>query len=229
MSNTNHLKPIRSFVKRQRGMTPNKEKLVLELLPKYGLSIANGIQDFVKIFHRTAPLTIEIGFGTGDTLIQMAINYPNEDFIGIEVHKPGISNILTQIQKNGLTNLRIFPNDAVEVFNQCIPDSSIDRVLIFFPDPWPKRRHHKRRLIQPSFVTLIKNKLKNAGILHIATDWENYATHSLEILQQFPDLINVAGDKLYSARPEYRPLTKFEKRGQKLGHAIYDLIFVKRI
>lgn len=218
------LKTTHSFVRRNRRMTKSKQD-AFALLTKFGLEVNAGEINFVNIFGRFAPVNLEIGFGIGESLIAMALNNPNEDYIGIEVYRSGISFLLAQIAAYNLTNIRIYYADAIEVLRFCIPNKSLDKIMIFFPDPWPKRRHHKRRIIQKDFITLIHSKLKSNGYLHIATDWEDYALHVLRVMSSALNFYNVAGNNNFSPRPSYRPITKFERRGEKLGHKIWELIY----
>lgn len=206
-------KPIRSFVQREGRITKGQQQALEELWPQYCLELAAG-----KIQIK-APTIMEIGFGMGDSLFTLAQEYPEINFIGIDVYRPGVGALLIQLVANNLKNVYIYCADAIEVLNQCIPNSSLDEILILFPDPWPKQRHHKRRLIQTEFIELIRRKLKPNGKLHIATDCENYAKHILKILEQ------VHGFE--KTQPKTRPLTKFEQRGKKLGHKIWDFCFVK--
>lgn len=205
-------------------MTRSQQRALAELLPRYGLDSGKVI-DPARIFGRNAPLTLEIGFGNGDSLATMAAQDPAADFIGIEVHRPGVGHLLLQLDQRELTNVRVICSDAVEVIRHCLPDRTLERVLLFFPDPWPKKRHHKRRIVQPAFIELLARKLKPGGILHMATDWEHYAEHMLELLSETALFRNTAGSGNYAARPDYRPVTKFEQRGQRLGHAVRDLVF----
>lgn len=221
-----HMKSVRSFVAREGRATAAHKAAMHELWPKYSLNLQPGMLDFGKIFGRNAPLVFEIGFGDGSSLLQMAQQNLDKDFIGVEVYKTGISKLLSGVNGSGLTNVRVFCADAVEVLENCIPDNSLHQVLLFFPDPWPKARHHKRRLVQPKFVQLLHDKLQVAGCLHMATDWENYAQHMLEVMEQAAGWENVAGAG-YIARPSTRLLTKFEKRGQSLGYGTWDLMFRK--
>jgi tRNA (guanine-N7-)-methyltransferase len=215
---------IRSFVRREGRLTPGQQKALDELWPRFGLSAEVELKP-VQIFGRSAPLTLEIGFGSGDSLARMAADDPQSDFIGIEVHRPGVGHLLIELDKQALDNVRIFSHDAVEVLDQCIPDASLDRVLLFFPDPWPKRKHHKRRILQPDFVDRIARKLKTGGRFHMATDWEPYAEHMLEVMQSTSDFVNCSNAGGYSKRPGYRPVTRFERRGQRLGHGVRDLVY----
>jgi tRNA (guanine-N7-)-methyltransferase len=178
-------------------------------------------------FGRQAPLVLEIGFGDGESLATMCAANPCTDFIGIEVHRPGIGHLLLRAAELGLTNLRLICLDAVEVLQQYLPDECLDRVQIFFPDPWPKTRHHKRRLIQPMFVSLLAKKIKSTGLLHIATDCENYAYSILEVLRTTPELQNIKADNGFAECPAYRPTTKFEQRGKRLGHPVWEILFTR--
>ena len=217
---------IRSFVRRQGRLTAGQERALQEGLPELGLYWESSLLDFPSVFGRTAPVNIEIGFGMGDALTNMAEASPDEDFIGIEVHQPGVGKCLMQVQEKSLQNVRICVGDAVEIVSKSIPDSSVARFNIYFPDPWHKKRHHKRRLIQASFVKMLVQKLQPNGILHLATDWQEYAEQMLQVCSDELELINQAHD--FSPRPESRPLTKFEARGHRLGHGIWDLIFRKK-
>ena len=205
-------------------MTRSQQRALVELLPRYGLATDTMIEP-AAIFGRSAPLTLEIGFGNGDSLATMAAQDPASDFIGIEVHRPGIGHLLLELERQGITNVRVFTADAIEVLDHCIPDNSLSRVLLFFPDPWPKKRHHKRRIVRAGFVENLARKLVAGGILHMATDWEDYAEHMLEVMNGVPVYRNCAGNGSYSQRPSYRPVTKFERRGQRLGHGVRDLVF----
>lgn len=224
--NTTALRRIRSFVKREARFTPAQAKSLTENWPVYGLECVQGEISPQKIFNRHAPLVIEIGFGVGGSFLETIQQNPASDFIGIEVHRPGVGSFLHQAQQQRLNNVRVYCHDAVEIFKQCIPDNSVDKVCIFFPDPWPKARHHKRRLIQPALVELIAQKLKVGGFLHLATDWENYAEHMLNVLQS-SSLKNTSETNDFVPRPDARPLTKYEQRGEKLGHVVRDLLFQK--
>jgi len=194
---------------------------------KYGLDPAVN-HDFAAIFGRHAPLLVEIGFGNGESLARMASENPDRDYIGIEVHRPGVGHLMMKLAESGLTNVRIFCHDAIDILEQRIADQSLSGIHLFFPDPWPKKRHHKRRIVRPSFVKLIVRKLKPGGYFHAATDWQNYAESMLAELSAEKDLINASKTEDYCDRPAYRPLTKFERRGEGLGHAIRDLIFFKK-
>lgn len=220
-------RPIRSFVLRQGRLTPAQQKALDTLLPTFGVPYAPDKIDLNQVFGRENSLKIlEIGFGMGETTARIAQGMPERDFLGVEVHTPGVGSLLKQIGELGLTNLRLIQHDVVEVLNHMLEDGSLDGVHIFFPDPWHKKRHHKRRLIQAGFVKLLCSKLKPGGYLHVATDWQEYAEWVLEILQAEPLLKNTAQD--YAEKPAYRPLTKFENRGIKLGHGVWDLLFIRR-
>jgi len=219
-----HSRRIRSFVRREGRLTPGQQKALRTLWPDYGLAVEGEIKP-AQLFGRSAPVTLEIGFGNGASLAEMAANEPDSDFIGIEVHRPGVGRLLRKLQTCGLGNVRVFCHDAVEVMERNIPDASLHRALLFFPDPWPKKKHHKRRIVQPAFVALVARKLKTGGHFHMATDWQPYAEHMLTVMATSQDFINCSVNGRYSDRPEYRPVTKFEKRGQRLGHAVWDLMF----
>ncbi len=219
---------IRSFVRRQGRLTAGQQRALDELWPEFGLDPASGMQDFGAVSGRRAPLTLEIGFGNGSSLAAMAAADPASDFIGIEVHRPGIGHLLQRIKEQHLGNVRIYCEDAVEVLENCIPDASLDRVLLFFPDPWHKKRHHKRRILQPEFIDLVARKLKTGGHFHMATDWEHYAEQMLRAMDAAAGFSNVSGTGNFAERPHYRPPTKFETRGRSLGHGVWDLVYQRR-
>ncbi|MFT6550935.1 MAG: tRNA (guanine-N7-)-methyltransferase [Zhongshania marina] len=218
---------IKSFVLRTGRMTDGQRRAYEINLAELGLQRSDGMQNFENTFGRVAPVVLEIGFGMGDSLAEMAANAPENDFIGVEVHTPGVGRLMYLVQDAGLKNVRTYEDDAVEVLAQCIPDNSLSRVQVYFPDPWHKARHHKRRLIQPQFVQALRSKLSVGGVLHLATDWENYAEHMMDVMSEAEGYSNMAGDRAYSPRPDYRPITKFEKRGERLGHGVWDLLFTK--
>ena len=197
-------------------------------MPRWGLAFAASAQGISldQVFGRTAPTILEIGFGMGETTFVIAQQMPEKNFLAIDVHTPGIGNLLKIIDESAVTNIRVMNHDAVEVLREMIANESLDGAHIFFADPWPKARHHKRRLIQPDFVRLLASRLKSGARIHLATDWKDYAQHMLQVLSTEPQLCNTAAD--YAARPDYRPLTKFERRGLKLGHGVWDLVFEKR-
>lgn len=217
---------IRSFVTRAGRLSTAQARALEELGPKFMVEYKKEMLDYAQAFGRTAPVILEIGFGMGGTTAHIAKAMPDKDFIGVEVHTPGVGSLLKLIGEEGITNLRLVQHDAVEVLNQMIPDGSLAGVHVFFPDPWHKARHNKRRLIQGPFVKLLAQKLAPGGYLHCATDWEDYAVQMLEVLGAEPLLANTADG--YAPQPAYRPLTKFENRGIKLGHGVWDLVFVKR-
>ena len=197
-----------------------------ELLPVYGVPYAKRLLDFAQLFDRRAPTILEIGFGMGETTTRIAAQHPQNNFIGIEVHSPGVGSVLKQIAEQQLKNVRVIQHDAVEVVRDMIAPESLRGIHVFFPDPWPKKRHHKRRLLQPEFVTALSKRLEPHGYLHVATDWQEYAEHILEVLSAEASLENTA--ERYAPRPPYRPQTKFETRGLKLGHGVWDIIFRRR-
>jgi tRNA (guanine-N7-)-methyltransferase len=219
-------RPIRSYVLRQGRVSNAQRRAHDALLPRYGVEYSATPLDLERVFGRSAPRILEIGFGMGETTARIAAARPERDYLALEVHTPGVGSLLKQIDENSLTNVRIIQHDAVVVLQNMIVPDAFDGAHIFFPDPWPKKRHHKRRLIQPLFVTLLVSRLKRGGYLHVATDWEDYAKQILEVLSAERALRNTAPD--FAARPEYRPLTKFEERGLKLGHGVWDIVF-KRV
>lgn len=216
---------IRSFVMRAGRMTEGQQRGIDKGWPRFGLTLEQGLLELDQVFSREAPRTLEIGFGMGHTLLEMAEADPGQDFIGIEVHRPGVGSLLNGAVNAELSNLRVFDCDAIEVLKQCIPDGSLDRVLLFFPDPWHKKKHNKRRIVQLPFAELLRTKLKVGGVFHMATDWQPYAEHMLEVMQQAPGYRNQAADGTYVPRPQERPVTKFERRGERLGHGVWDLKF----
>ncbi len=225
-TNPNFLRRIRSFVKREGRLTPGQDSAIKTGWPLYGLDPALLIEPN-SLFANNYPVTLEIGFGNGESLATMAENNPDRNFIGIEVHRPGVGHLLRIVLEKKLTNIRLFDTDAIEVLQHAIPDHSLDCVQLFFPDPWHKKRHHKRRIVQTSFLTLIHSKLKTGGRFHAATDWENYAEHMMETLNAHPGFIN-STEPNYAERPDSRPLTKFENRGLRLGHGVWDMIFITK-
>jgi len=217
--------PIRSFVLRAGRMGPGQQRALEALGPRFVLPFASQPLDFGATFGRDAPTVLEIGFGMGDATAQIAAALPHTNFIGIEVHAPGVGALLKRIGELQLTNLRLIQHDAVEMMEQMIAPQSLAGVHIYFPDPWHKKRHHKRRLIQPTWVARLATRLARGGYLHCATDWQPYAQQMLEVLSAEPLLSNSADG--YAAKPDWRPLTKFEVRGMKLGHGVWDLLFLK--
>ncbi len=216
---------IRSFVRREGRLTEGQARALELLWPRFGVEAGEQPIDLNTLFGREAPRVLEIGFGMGDSLAEMAAAQPDHDWLGIEVHRPGVGRLLIHVEQLGLTNLRVMCTDAVEVLQRQLADGSLDRVQIFFPDPWHKKRHHKRRLIQPPLVALLVRKLKPGGAIHLATDWEPYAQHMLAVLSGTPGLTNRSPSGDYVPRPDHRPQTKFERRGARLGHGVWDLLF----
>jgi tRNA (guanine-N7-)-methyltransferase len=216
---------IRSYVVRAGRMGTGQVRALAELAPRWVLPFGAQPVDLDAAFGRQAPHVVEIGFGMGDATAQIAAARPDTDFLGIEVHPPGVGALLQRIEALGLNNLRIVQHDAVEVLEQMIPPASLSGVHLWFPDPWHKKRHHKRRLVQPAFIDLLSSRLAPGAYLHCATDWQPYAEQMLEVLCAAPGLLNSAGG--YAPKPAWRPLTKFENRGLKLGHGVWDLIFTR--
>jgi tRNA (guanine-N7-)-methyltransferase len=232
------LRSIRSFVLREGRLTAGQQRAFDELWPRFGIGgepdedldwHGETALDLAAIFANDHPVTLEIGFGNGDSLAEMAAAAPERNFIGIEVHRPGVGHLLLKIEELGLTNLRVMRKDAVQVLGHALAPASLDRVQLFFPDPWHKKRHHKRRILQPELVPLLARVIRPGGLFHAATDWQDYAEHMLAVLTAASDLFeNVAGPGNYTPRPAERPLTKFEQRGHRLGHGVWDLVFRRR-
>lgn len=221
-----HPRAIRSFVLRQGHMTAAQQRAIDTLWPRYGLDYRAEAIDLAQTFGRAAPKVLEIGFGMGTATAEIARRLPDTDFLAADVHGPGVGNLLKLIEEQSIANIRIMRHDAVEIVENMLADNSLDGIHIFFPDPWHKKRHHKRRLIQAPFVAKLLPKLKSGGYIHLATDWEEYAAQMLDVLHAFPELENTAAD--YAPTPAYRPETKFEARGKRLGHGVWDLVFKKR-
>jgi tRNA (guanine-N7-)-methyltransferase len=217
---------IRSFVLRTGRLTTGQARAIEQLGPRYIVPYQPRTLDLAQTFGREAPVVLEIGFGMGEATAHIAQLLPQHDFLCCEVHSPGVGALLMRIAERDLANIRIVQHDAVEVVEHMLARGSLAGVHIFFPDPWHKLRHHKRRLVQPPFVAKLASRLASGGYVHCATDWENYAQQMLEVLSANPDLVNTAAD--YAPRPHYRPLTKFENRGLRLGHGVWDLVFRKR-
>ena len=222
-----HMRAIKSFVMRAGRMTEGQQRGLEQGLPKFGLELADGLRDFDQVFGRSAPRTFEIGFGMGHSTLLMAAAAPEQDFIGVEVHRPGVGALLNGALAQNLSNIRVYTCDAMEVLRDCVADASLDRVLLYFPDPWHKSRHHKRRIVKAEFAELVRQKLKVGGVLHMATDWEPYAEYMLEVMQVAPGYRNLAADGRCVERPSERPVTKFERRGERLGHGVWDLKFAR--
>ena len=225
MPATDHPRSIRSFVTRAGRITPAQQRALAELWPKYGVEFTPGPLDIHAHFGRDAPRTLEIGFGNGENLLALAVAHPQRDFLGVEVHRPGVGRLLLALEAGAVANVRVICHDAVEVLGQQIPAHSLDEVLILFPDPWPKKRHHKRRLIQLPFARLLESRLIHGGVLRVATDWQPYALEILETLGAVAGLENLAADGRFVARPAERAPTRFERRGERLGHEVWDLAF----
>jgi tRNA (guanine-N7-)-methyltransferase len=219
-------RPIRSFVLRQGRLTPAQRRACERLLPRFGVPFSPAVLDLERLFGRRAPKILEIGFGMGETTAAIAAAHPENDYLGVEVHTPGVGSLLRRIEALGLENVRIVQHDAVEVLREMIAPESLDGVHVFFPDPWPKKRHHKRRLIQAPFAALLASRMKPGAYVHVATDWEDYANQILAVFSAEPLLENTADG--FAPRPAYRPLTKFERRGLALGHRVWDVVFRRR-
>ncbi|MCC8464788.1 tRNA (guanosine(46)-N7)-methyltransferase TrmB [Photorhabdus bodei] len=222
------LRRVRSFVRRQGRLTNRQQQALDDLWPKMGVEYQAEKLDMKALFGREAPIVLEIGFGMGASLVTMASQNPDKNFLGIEVHVPGVGACLASAEDENIGNLRVMCHDAIEVLENMIPDNSLEMVQLFFPDPWHKARHNKRRIVQPPFVELIKSKLKAGGVFHMATDWQPYAEHMLEVMNGVDNYLNLSENGDYVPRPSSRPITKFELRGQRLGHGVWDIMF-KRI
>jgi tRNA (guanine-N7-)-methyltransferase len=228
MSEVEHPRAVRSFVTRAGRITPAQQRALVELWPKYGLEFSPQPLQLRALNARSARCTIEIGFGNGDNLLRLAGAHPERDFLGIEVHRAGIGRLLLALEAQQLRNVRIVCHDAVEVLEAQVPPLSVQEILILFPDPWPKKRHHKRRLLQPAFAALAASRLAAGGQLRLATDWEPYAQHMLETLNASATLENLAADGGFVPRPSEREPTRFERRGERLGHEVWDLAYRKK-
>jgi tRNA (guanine-N7-)-methyltransferase len=216
---------IRSYVLRAGRMTAVQKRALETNWQRWGLEYNGSELVYDSAFGRGGPRVLEIGFGMGQSLVATAEATPETNFIGIEVHRPGVGKLLHSMEERGVDNIRVYRHDAVEVLRDCIPNASLDTIQIFFPDPWQKKRHHKRRLIQPPFMSQLASKLKTGGVLHLATDWENYAEQMMEVLSAAEGFSNTCGEGHFAPRPAHRPLTKFELRGERLGHGVWDLVF----
>lgn len=219
---------VRSFVKRTGRLTPAQQRAMQELWPRYGVELSDKPLNLNEIFGRDADKVVEVGFGNGDSLVRMAAENPHFDFLGIEVHEPGIGHCLLQAAREGVENLRLINHDAVEIFAHHLPPASLSRVNLLFPDPWPKKRHHKRRILQPSFLGLLASALRKGGEVYIATDWRNYAEHVDEIMNSSDDFDVVARREHAGDEPLDRPMTKFEARGLRKGHRIWDWCYRRK-
>jgi tRNA (guanine-N7-)-methyltransferase len=225
MTDAAHPRSIRSFVTRAGRITEAQERALAQLWPAYGVEFAPGTLDLGALFGRVAPRCCEIGFGNGDNLLALAAAHPERDFLGIEVHRPGVGRLLLALKNQGLGNVRLICHDAVEVLAEQLAPGSLAQILILFPDPWPKKRHHKRRLVQASFAALAASRLAPQGVLHLATDWQPYALEMLEVLSATSGLENLSAPGGFAARPPWRAPTRFERRGERLGHEVWDLAF----
>ncbi len=223
-----HDRRVRSFVLRQGRTTPAQQRAFDAHWARWGIDYAGAPRDFDAVFGRAAPRIVEIGFGNGEQLHHAAAHDPARDYIGIEVHRPGVGRLLNAVAADALANVRVYRHDAVEVLRDEIAPASLAEVRIYFPDPWPKKRHHKRRLVQPEFVALAASRLAPGGLMHLATDWAEYAGHMLAVLDACPLLVNRAGAGHYAEQPPWRIATHFEKRGQRLGHGVRDLVHERR-
>ena len=219
-------RPIRSFVRREGRLTSSQEKALTDHWATYGVEAGSDPIDLTRLFGRQNKRVLEIGFGNGDSLATQATAYPDTDFLGIEVHRPGVGHLLIKIEEFGLTNIRISQSDAIDVLQEQISETSVDTLQLFFPDPWPKKKHHKRRIVQRDFVELVASRLVAGGVFHVATDWGPYAEYIDEVMQASVDLFRDVSLPNHQ-RPDYRPMTKFEKRGLKKGHGVWDLIYKK--
>ncbi|OEF27739.1 tRNA (guanosine(46)-N7)-methyltransferase TrmB [Vibrio rumoiensis] len=221
---------IRSFVRREGRLTKGQENAINDCWPNMGIDYTKQRLDWNAVFGNDNPVVLEIGFGMGASLVEMAKNAPEKNFLGIEVHSPGVGACLASAQEAGVTNLRVMCHDAVEVFEHMIPDNSLITLQLFFPDPWHKKRHHKRRIVQLGFAEMVRQKLMiGDGIFHMATDWENYAEHMVEVMNEAPGFENIATDGDFIPRPDERPLTKFEARGHRLGHGVWDIKYRRTV
>lgn len=218
---------IRSFALRTGRMTEGQQRAYDENWQTYGLSLEQGRISQTEVFGREAPLVFEIGFGMGHSLAEMAKAQPENNFIGVEVHTPGVAKLMMFCQEMEIDNVRIYECDAIDVLEQCVGENSLDRFQLYFPDPWHKKKHHKRRIVKPDFVESMARFIKPGGTMHFATDWENYAEHMMSVVSESSLFTNDAGVGEYSPRPEWRPYTKFERRGQRLGHGVWDLLFTR--
>jgi tRNA (guanine-N7-)-methyltransferase len=218
---------IRSFVLRAGRMTPAQERALTELWPSYGLDLGDEPLDLESIFGRRAPRCLEIGFGVGEVIGSLAESNPHIDYLGVEVHRPGVGRLLLRAAQANARNLRVICRDAVEVLRENVPDESFDEILVFFPDPWHKKRHHKRRLIDAAFAALLAAKLRRGGVLRLATDWQAYAEQMLAVCNETRELASLSADATFVTRPDFRPPTRFERRGARLGHGVWDLAYAK--
>ncbi|MCU7929520.1 MAG: tRNA (guanosine(46)-N7)-methyltransferase TrmB [Candidatus Thiodiazotropha sp. (ex Codakia rugifera)] len=229
MSEQPSQRPIRSYVLRQGRLTEGQQRAFDQLWPRYGIALQDEPIDFSVLFDRQAPITLEIGFGNGEALAQVAARHPEANFLGVEVHSPGVGHLMIKLAEQQSENVRIIQTDAMELLRHTLPTASLSRVLLYFPDPWHKRKHHKRRIVQTEFANLIHRVLIPGGVLHMATDWQDYAHQMMEVLSHHSGFRNQMGPQQFSPRPDARPITKFEKRGERLGHGVWDLLFERTV
>ncbi|MFT7430593.1 MAG: tRNA (guanine-N7-)-methyltransferase [Colwellia sp.] len=223
-----YIRKVRSFVKREGRLTKGQANALEQFWPTMGLNHLDRMIDFAHLFNNSNPIILEIGFGMGKSLVEMAKNAPELNFVGVEVHRPGVGACISLADEEGVNNLKVFEHDAIEVLADCIPNGSLTTVQLFFPDPWHKKKHHKRRIVSLEFVETIRQKLKVGGVFHMATDWENYAECMIEDMNSAPGYKNLATDGDFVPRPDSRPLTKFENRGHNLGHGVWDIQFKRQ-
>jgi tRNA (guanine-N7-)-methyltransferase len=219
------LPPVRSFVLRAGRLTEGQRRALDVLFPRYGVPEGTDPIDLRDLFGNDHPVIMEIGFGNGEATWRMALAEPDNNFLGVEVHRPGVGHLLLKVEEHGLENVRIACEDAVELLHDRLPDGALSGMRIYFPDPWPKKRHHKRRIVQPGFVDLVAAKMRPGGILHLATDWAPYAEHMLEVMRHAPEFENLSSSDDSCPRPAWRPSTKYEQRGERLGHRVFDLVY----
>ncbi|MET0067386.1 MAG: tRNA (guanosine(46)-N7)-methyltransferase TrmB [Candidatus Thiodiazotropha sp.] len=227
-SETKSHRPIRSFVLRQGRMTEGQQRAFDELWPRYGIEPPERLVHPSQLFGNPQPVILEIGFGNGEALSQMAHAQPDHNYLGVEVHSPGVGHLMIRLAEQESVNVRILQTDAMELLRHHLEPGSLARVLLYFPDPWHKRKHHKRRIVQQEFADLVHRTLIPGGVLHMATDWEDYAQQMMKVLSAHPGFVNQAGAGKFSQRPVTRPLTKFEQRGARLGHGVWDLLFERK-
>ncbi len=229
MSDESKRRPIRSFVLREGRFTEGQRNAYERCWAQFGVDCVEGEKlDLARLFGNERPLYLEIGFGNGEALAEMAARHPENSYLGIEVHRPGVGHLLLKLEEQAQHNVKVVRYDAMQVLRHHLPDQSLDGVMLFFPDPWHKKRHNKRRIVQPEFASLLARLLKPGANLHMATDWEDYAGHMMQVLSAAPAFENSQGEGQFAPRPETRPLTKFEQRGHRLGHDVWDLLFKKR-
>jgi len=224
-----HRRPVRSFVLRGGRLTEGQKRALEELWPRFGIEDRDALLDLEALFGNRAPVILEIGFGNGEATWRMAGTHPEENYIGVEVHRPGVGHLLLEIEKRDIANIRIACADALEFLRSRVPRGSLAGVRVYFPDPWPKKRHHKRRIIQPSTVQLLASRMQPGALLHLATDWEPYALYMLEVISATEEFTNISACGGFCSKPDWRPVTKYEKRGERLGHKVKDLLFKRTL